>query len=456
MKRRIPSLLFGPLLALSCAAAHAASSAQAITPLNQNVAGGESLVFSARFVDALGHPVAGEAVQFSNDACGIFPNGQPVITVNADGNGVASTTFTAFNQGITCRLVASAGARVQWNVLTYLPAYAYLAARIPSNVPPGQPFMVTGAAMYGAYSLFDADIAARIVPGSASASISPGSANTGQAGSATFMVTPDARIGDYAIELRFRGLTQRFDIPAPPAPWQDMWWSGAAENGWGMSVIQHRDVLFAVIYAYDASGSPTWYVLPGGAWNDARTAFSGALYRPTGSPYSTYDAARFHAGEPVGSASFTIVDAGHGTLQYTIDGVAGRKDVSRQAFGPSDATPSVALGDMWWGGEAQDGWGIAVLQQYRTLFSVWFTYDGNGAPTWFVMPSGYWSDAQTWQGRIYRTSGSPWLGQAYDPAALRLSDVGAFRLRFDGGGDATLDYAIDGRSGSLVLARQPF
>ena len=63
------------------------------------------------------------------------------------------------------------------------------------------------------------------------------------------------------------------------------------ENGWGMSVVQHRDLLFSVIYAYDAAGKPIWYVMPGGTWNEAKTAFRGALYVPTGTPYSALNRA---------------------------------------------------------------------------------------------------------------------------------------------------------------------
>jgi hypothetical protein len=110
---------------------------------------------------------------------------------------------------------------------------------------------------------------------------------------------------------------------------------------------------------------------------------------------------------------------------------------------------------MWWGGLQQNGWGMAVLQQYRTLFSIWFTYDASGAPTWFVMPAGYWSDAQTYEGRIYRAAGASWLGRAYDPAVFRTTDVGTFRLRF-AGDNATFDYMIEGKGGTLPLTRQPF
>jgi hypothetical protein len=104
---------------------------------------------------------------------------------------------------------------------------------------------------------------------------------------------------------------------------------------------------------------------------------------------------------------------------------------------------------------AQNGWGLAVLQQYASLFAVWFTYDASGAPTWFVMPAGSWTNAQTYAGRIYRTTGSAWAGAAYDAAAFKSSDAGSFSLRFDGD-DASFDYVIDGQPGSIALSRQPF
>ena len=442
-------------LVLAPAAARAAASAQALTPLNQSIAGNESQVFSARFFDALGRPSVGEAITFMNDACGLFPNGQSLITVSTDASGVASARFTAFPQGISCWLVANAGAQVRFNVLTYVAANAYLDADLPARIVPGEPFTFNAAAMYGAYNLYDADISARIVAGSAGASITPATASSGQSGRVRFTVTPDARVGDYEVELQFRDHVRRFPVQAPAAPWQDLWWGGASEDGWGLSVVQHGGALFSVVYAYDGEGKPTWYVMPGGTWNAAHTVYSGPLFLPHGTPYTSYDATLLVAGSAVGDASLDFTDPANVALSYTIDGVAGRKAISREPFGPVDASGGIAVGDMWWGGPEQNGWGVAVLQQYRTLFAVWFTYDSSGTPTWFVMPSGSWSDAQTWQGRIYRTTGSPWVGRPYDKSLFASTDVGSFRLRFSGDA-ATFDYVIDGHGGSIPLQRQPF
>jgi hypothetical protein len=269
-----------------------------------------------------------------------------------------------------------------------------------------------------------------------------------------FSVTPGAA-GDYQLELQFRDRVQRFPVALSAAPWQDMWWAGSDENGWGMSVVQHRDTLFSVIYAYDTSGNPTWYVMPGGAWNASHTVYSGAVYLPRGSPYSAYDVSQFVVGDPIGNAAIDFTDSANVQLAYTLYDVTGRKAISRQPFGPVDASGGLAVGDMWWGGVAQNGWGLALLQQYRTIFGVWFTYDASGAPTWYVMPSGSWTDASTWAGHVYRTTGSPWLGAAYDRSRLRTVDVGSFRFTFAGDA-ATFDYTIDGRAGSVPIERQAF
>ena len=63
--------------------------------------------------------------------------------------------------------------------------------------------------------------------------------------------------------------------------------------------------------------------------------------------------------------------------------------------------------------------------------------------------------SQTYEGRIYRTTGSPWVGREYQPAAFRVADVGSYRLRFSAGA-ATFEYSVDGRGGTLALQRQLF
>jgi hypothetical protein len=453
-----PRILLVAFVAAAATAAHAASSVQLLTPQAMSVAGGETKLFSVRFFDALGQPSAGETARFSNDACGRFPNGGFIMDTVTDASGTATLGFTASNPaGITCWLDVDAGVRAHFDVLTYQASgVTIFAATLPSPPRAGQPYTLEVSARFGGYKLANVDIDARVIAGTATATLSPATRSTGAAGVAQFQVTPDARFGGYEIEASFNGHAQRIEMALPSNALQDMWWSGAAENGWGMSIIERPSgVLFSVIYAYDSAGLPTWYVMPGGTWNAQRTSIAGPVYSPRGSPYSAYDATKFVPGAPAGNVTLGFIDLNNATLDYAIAGVSGQKAITRQAFGSVDVAPWPSFGDMYWGGPSQDGWGISVMQQYRQLFSVWYTYDANGAPTWYVMPQGSWSDAETCVGHIYRTTGSPWLGRAYDPAKLDVVDAGGFQLRFTPEG-ATFDYAIDGKGGTMALVRQPF
>ena len=120
------------------------------------------------------------------------------------------------------------------------------------------------------------------------------------------------------------------------------------------------------------------------------------------------------------------------------------------------ATPTLnGLTDMWWGGLKQNGWGIAVIQQHAQLFLVWFTYESNGRPTWFVMPAGSFTEFATYEGPVYLTSSSPWVGVPYDRSRLTVESVGNFKLKVSGA-TASFQYFVEGHSGIYQLVRQPF
>ena len=446
-------------LALAPTLAFAAASYQLLTPRWISVPGGESQDVSIRALDAAGRPSPGERVSFTNDACGVFSgSASPFLaTVTSDANGVATVRFTASNPpGITCWINISAGFTTTVNVLTYRVSDVVMRAEpTPSEAPVGQPYRLRVTPGWGAYGLKNVDVTARLVSGAANAAMSATTLNTGDDGFADFVVTPASSLGEYAIEVAYRTRTKTVTIPAPAAAWQDMWWAGTAENGWGISIVQHRDMLFAVIYAYDDAGKPTWFVVPGGTWDAAKKTFSGLAYVPTGTPYYAYDTARFDVGDSVGSVRFTFDGPSNASLDYTLRGHSGHKALERDLFAPLQVPPLKGLGDMWWGGGAQNGWGVAVLQQYATLFVVWFTYDASGAPTWYYMPAGDWLGGDTYVGHIYRASSSPWLGASYDASKFKATDAGTFRLKFSGD-TASFDYNLEGRTGSIPLARTPF
>ena len=253
-----------------------------------------------------------------------------------------------------------------------------------------------------------------------------------------------------------RGMYKVAVAGGAPGNYQDLWWAGPQENGWGMSITQHGAMLFSELFIYDAQGRPLWVVMPGGSWNAGFTAFSGPLYIPAGSWFAAYDVGRFSIGAPVGTATLAFNGAATATLTYTINGVAGTKAIQRMAFGVPDSTPVASYGDLWWGGTAQDGWGVVINQQYRTLFSIWYTYDRDGRATWYVIPGGSWTAANVFTGTAYRTTGPQWLGTAYDPARHTIQPAGTVTFTFHDLGAATMSYSIDGVSGSNALTRLPF
>ena len=245
------------LLVLAClpALAQAAASVQLVTPANTSVMGGERVVYTARFFDSLGRPAAGETVVFANDACGLFDNASFVTTAITDASGTASAGFTARNQGITCWVTAQAGVVARFNVFTYTPGLVSRAGSLDPAAPrPGQPCVFNALASAGAYPIHGSQVEARVVPAAAASIVaSPGA---GENGRTAYEVTRNG-FDAFEIEMSYRGVTRRYTVPAVESPLQDMWWSGPAENGWGMSVVQHGDRLFAAIYAYDADGAPT-------------------------------------------------------------------------------------------------------------------------------------------------------------------------------------------------------
>ena len=454
-------LLALPLLVASVVA-HAAASAVTVSPARTTVIANETQIISARFLDAQGRASVGETVRFFNDACGTFTGGAFVGQAVTDASGVASIGFTALNLGfIHCTVSASGtgGGSVTFDVITFRPdlvGVQITSTMDPPEPRPGQPIRMTATVKIGPeLPLYNVNLGVRVIEGTAGAALS-GTSNTGQEGMSQFTVTPDGRLGDYDIELSYQGRAVRVPIRTAANALQDLWWSGPGEDGWGMSIVQHRDMLFSIIYAYDEAGSPAWFVMPSGAWNDAHTAFTGDVFIPRGAPYYDYDVKRFDVGAPVGHATINFGAANSATLDYSINGKTGEKSLSRMFFG-SGTSPLPALGDMWWGGVTQNGWGMSVLQQGRDLFTLWFTYDETGAARWFAMPAGAWVDSRTYRGALYRSAGAPWVGRTYDVKQFRMSEIGWYAMRFNEDGTATFQYSMGGGPvASLPLTRIPF
>jgi len=249
--------------------------------------------------------------------------------------------------------------------------------------------------------------------------------------------------------------------PPPPSPaatpgnWQDMWWS-PGENGWGLTITQHRDVLFLAWYVYDSSGRPIWVVMSSGQWDASRTVYSGEVHIPSGSWYGGYSGGAFNVGAAAGTASVTFTGSSTGVLSYNVRGAIGSKPIARLPFGPVNTAPIASYADMWWGGATENGWGLVISQQYHNLFATWFTYDAGGQTTWFVMSDGVWTSTGVYTGTLYRTRGTQVIGSAYNPAAFGVTPVGSLTLSFTGANSGTMTYTVDGLTQSKSISRLGF
>ena len=240
-----------------------------------------------------------------------------------------------------------------------------------------------------------------------------------------------------------------------PLDYTDMWWSGIAENGWGISITQHGPIQFNVIYAYDNLGKSMWYVMPGGSFNADGTVFTGALFLPTSSSFSAYDKTKFVIGAPVGSASIAYASDSTATLTYTINGITGTKSIQRQIFAAETTGLNLRTNDLWWATFAEDGWGMNIAQQGRVLFPVWYTYDAAGKTTFFTVQGGSWNGT-VWSGTVYSHTSSAWLGVPYNPALITATAVGTMVLDFNDASNATMTYTVNGITQVKTIQRQPY
>jgi photosystem II stability/assembly factor-like uncharacterized protein len=257
-----------------------------------------------------------------------------------------------------------------------------------------------------------------------------------------------------------RGMFRASVTGGGAANYADLWWAGQAENGWGITIHQHGNVQFNILFVYDNVGRPVWYVMPGCTWNADFTACNGQLYKPTGSPLNNYNSAQYTANAPVGSITFQYTSANTATMQYVINGVSGQKQIVRNVFGPMDNTPGLQVGDIWWRGETENGWGVSITQQFRTLFGAWYTYDQSGGTTWYVMPGGNWN-GNVYTGKLYSSSAAAWLGVPYNAGAYSAQEVGTLTLNFSNASNATMTYSFTagpfaGTTQSKPISRLPF
>ena len=239
------------------------------------------------------------------------------------------------------------------------------------------------------------------------------------------------------------------------ANYQGVWWGGSAENGWGLALTQHGNTLVAGWYYYGSNGAPTWTIMPGCAWNAGFTACTGALYNSSGAWLGSYNAAAF-AQSSVGTATFTFSSTSAGTMQFTVNGVPGTKEISRINFGSGTAPSAIDYTDVWWGGIAQNGWGVALSQQQAVLVGSWYTYNSQGQAVWYLINGGSFTSANVFAAPLTRATGSQLIGATYNASLFMPVSAGNVTITFSDANNASMSYTVDGVTQSKAISRLPF
>jgi hypothetical protein len=245
--------------------------------------------------------------------------------------------------------------------------------------------------------------------------------------------------------------------PDSPSALSGLWWN-ANESGWGISFTQRRNVVFGAWYTYDSIGKPKWYVasncaLPSGVTGTSGTC-TGTLYQVSG---PTFFGTNFNSTldnvSSVGTLSVTFQNANSASMTYTVNGQGRTVPITRQSFQTGSTPVAVDYTDLWWN-SSESGWGMVITQQYGVMFLAWYVYDGSGNPVWYVAPDCVVSGSSC-SGTAYSTTGPP-LGPSFDPNAVHATPVGTISIGFSDANNASINYTINGVSGTKNITRQTF
>ncbi len=112
--------------------------------------------------------------------------------------------------------------------------------------------------------------------------------------------------------------------------YQDLWWGGQSQSGWGVNITHQDNTLFATLFTYDAGNNPIWFFMSGGT-RQSDGSYAGALYMATGpafyaQPWSSITPTQ------IGSMSFRFSNGTTGTMTYTVNGSSVSYPITRQVF----------------------------------------------------------------------------------------------------------------------------
>ncbi|MHB9100808.1 MAG: hypothetical protein ACYC2E_04770, partial [Sulfuricella sp.] len=242
-------------------------------------------------------------------------------------------------------------------------------------------------------------------------------------------------------------------IPAPAlGTYTGLWWN-QNESGWGMSLTQQGSMAFVAWYTYDPTGKPAWMVMS--SCPVVGSSCTGDLYDVMGG--TALGVPWNGSGKvvtKVGTGTLTFADNNTGTFNYTVNGVSGTKQITRQMFATGTSQPAIDYSALWWNAN-ESGWGVALTQQYGTIFATMYTYDASGNPVWYVA-SNCTMSGNGCSGDLYQVTGGTAPTVTWNGANKVVTKVGTVSFAFNDSSIGTMTFTINGVSGSKAITRQLF
>ncbi len=181
-----------------------------------------------------------------------------------------------------------------------------------------------------------------------------------QVGTATITFSDDGRSASFAYTVNGIAQTkqivpQAFAQPVPTCVWgaqpdltlatnyQDLWWTAnGSEAGWGINFTHQGSVIFATWFTYDANGKAWWLTLVAPE-TAVPKVYSGLVKAVSGPPFNAEPFDPNAANRTtVGNATVTISDGNHARFDYTVNGIAQSKNLTRQVFAATGHGLSIA------------------------------------------------------------------------------------------------------------------
>jgi YVTN family beta-propeller protein len=237
-----------------------------------------------------------------------------------------------------------------------------------------------------------------------------------------------------------------------PGPLSGLWWNHN-ESGWGVDFTQRGNTIFAAWYTYDSIGNPKWYVTT--CTNIASSCSGQVLQVIASHGFFVQSIPLAITSVNVGTVTFAFNGNDAGTMTYSVGGVSRSTAIERQPLQASGTAPPVNYTDLWWGGQIESGWGLAITHQFSTMFLAWYVYNDSGQPMWYVATiTNATSSGGT--GQLYRTTG-PAFSTSFNPNAVVAIPAGTITVNFTDANNGTINYTVTGEgSGSKTITRQIF